>query len=96
MRPNANTITDGQLRKLHDAGAIDDHTYRGAILVDAQHGALGRRVRHDARKRSAEIWNIRCEKCRGRDHRNHIGDVCEGTCCTACGGPIDENEECRC
>ena len=37
-----------------------------------------------------------CAKCRGREHPHHATVTCNGTCCTACGGPIDENEECRC
>ena len=36
------------------------------------------------------------QKCHGRNHAEHVRDVCEGQCCTICGGPIDENEECRC
>lgn len=35
-------------------------------------------------------------RCPGRSHRRHILSVCAGSCCTACGGPIDENSECRC
>ena len=35
-------------------------------------------------------------RCPGLTHRDHVADVCEGSCCTACGGPIDSNEECRC
>lgn len=34
--------------------------------------------------------------CPGRAHAAHVADVCEGSCCTSCGGPIDPNEECRC
>lgn len=44
----------------------------------------------------AEVHNIRKAHCPGRGHGHHIGDVCTGACCTTCGGPIDENAECRC
>jgi hypothetical protein len=35
-------------------------------------------------------------RCRAFAHEDHVSVACEGNCCTACGGPIDENEECRC
>ncbi len=37
-------------------------------------------------------------RCQARKHRhpNHVDDVCEGNCCTTCGGPIDSNQGCRC
>lgn len=44
----------------------------------------------------AKGWPRVEEKCPGRGHRDHVADVCDGECCTACGGPIDENEACRC
>lgn len=50
-----------------------------------------------ARSRDADLFSARTRaRCPGRQHSHHIGDICEGTCCTACGGPIDTNEECRC
>ena len=36
------------------------------------------------------------DRCPGREHSRHIASICEGSCCTACGGPIDGNEACRC
>lgn len=52
---------------------------------------------HEARGRCALILRERApEVCRARAHRAHVADVCEANCCTSCGGPIDENEECRC
>lgn len=35
-------------------------------------------------------------KCPGRHHPRHVSDVCAGSCCTTCGGPIDDSSECRC
>lgn len=35
-------------------------------------------------------------RCPGRKHQRHVLAVCEGECCTSCGGPIDESSECRC
>ena len=35
-------------------------------------------------------------RCPGRKHRRHVLAVCEGSCCTACGGPIDIDGGCRC
>lgn len=48
-------ITDAQIRQLRLAGKIDDALYRGAMLVIAQHGSLGRRVRRESRRRCAEL-----------------------------------------
>lgn len=35
-------------------------------------------------------------RCPARPHNKHGGDICDGTCCTACGGPLNEDEECQC
>lgn len=35
-------------------------------------------------------------RCVGRNHKAHADYTCEGNCCTECGGPIDDNEACRC
>jgi hypothetical protein len=99
----AASITDAQIRELLDSLVND------AIAMLYQHKdarqcriALGfiRKSKIEtaaARARCAEILNERARsRCSGRDHRGHVGDVCEGSCCTSCGGPIDENEECRC
>lgn len=45
---------------------------------------------------NAESFKRPPEKCPGRSHHNHVGASCEGSCCTSCGGPIDDNNECRC
>ena len=50
MKHGAVTITDEQVRVLFEQGAIDESTYRGAILVPAHHGSLGRRVRRECRR----------------------------------------------
>lgn len=36
------------------------------------------------------------KSCRGRTRAHHADVTCGGECCTTCGGPVDENEECRC
>lgn len=38
----------------------------------------------------------RDDVCTGRTHRDHATITCNGTCCTACGGPVDNNQACRC
>lgn len=65
-----------------------------------------KRMRTRARARCADLLNAardasQCmayaaSKCIARAHRAHATVTCNGACCTACGGPIDENEECRC
>ncbi len=45
---------------------------------------------------SVVVEDARVGRCPGRSHPNHVIDVCNGSCCTACGGPIDESEACRC
>jgi hypothetical protein len=93
------TITDDQIRGLrrvaqHWHEIITILTCTVALGEDDESTAPDRA---NARARCAEIFNARTrEKCHAREHRAHVGDVCEGTCCTACGGPIDANEECRC
>ena len=97
------TITDAQIRELLDSLVNDVR----AILYQHKDArqcriALGfiRKSKVEtaaARAHCAEILNERArERCPGRGHRNHTADVCTGSCCTSCGGPIDENEECRC
>jgi len=102
MTLTADTIRDAQIRELIARGDLT-----AAELADCEH-ALRRRDRYwtrfqrnmqrGARVRCAAIFNARAAKraCPGREHRAHVGDVCQGTCCTECGGPIDQNEECRC
>ena len=86
------TITDNQILALFNADEI------AAIeLTVATRPGWSADDRYEARARCAEIFNATvATRCRARRHDHHIGNVCEGTCCTACGGPIDENEECRC
>jgi hypothetical protein len=88
----ADTITDDQIRELFYADEI------AAIdLTVATLPGWSAEDRRETRARCAELFYERARaRCPGRQHDHHLGDVCEGTCCTACGGPIDENEECRC
>lgn len=102
-------ITDDQIRELRaDANSSgDDETrdYCDIALGRPKSFHLARGSARNpaaneidrARARCAAIIIARArQKCPGRDHRNHVDDVCDGTCCTACGGPIDDREECRC
>lgn len=94
---NADTLTDDQLRSL--ACYIEIGSREHDDLNVALRKIAPRRgdTFMAARARCAEILNARAAaKCHGRTHRNHTADTCNGSCCTACGGPIDENEECRC
>lgn len=52
-------LTDEQIRELREAGAIDERTYRGAILVPKHHGSLGRRVRRECRARIIKLLKER-------------------------------------
>lgn len=93
------TITDDQIRGLrrvaqHWHEVITILTCTAALGEDDESTPADRAV---ARDRCAEILNARAlETCRGRTHHHHARVTCNGSCCTACGGPIDENEECRC
>jgi hypothetical protein len=90
------------------AGAIVTGAQRIAVRIERQQAKLakideqiGRLMtkRVDEEEALADLLKISTcaiTKCHGREHRDHIRDVCEGTCCTTCGGPIDANEECRC
>lgn len=101
MRLSASTVTDKQLRALLAEGGltaqqIDDceHALRKR---DRYWTRFQRNMQRGARARCAEVLNARARaRCPGRDHAKHASDVCEGSCCTSCGGPIDTNEECRC
>lgn len=102
-RLTGDTITDEQIAKLRDSISAKaelgsfDHQRRIMCLV-----ALGERDhlvvdQREARMRCADVVNaIARAKCPGREHRDHVRDVCDGECCTACGGPIDSNSACRC
>ena len=99
----AATITDAQIRELLDTflNNVLDHIYRHQDMrlcrIALGHIRKSKIERAAARSRCAVILNERArERCPGRDRRNHVADVCTGSCCTSCGGPIDENEECRC
>ena len=101
MKLTADTITDAQIRELRNAAGADHGLValcdmalswrQGGPTVHAE-VARARCASHLNAK--AEILNAR--KCQGRTHAQHICASCVGSCCTACGGPIDENEECRC
>ena len=92
MIVTADTITDAQIRALFYADEI------AAIeLTVATLPGWSAADRLETRARCAELFNARAiGTCVGRTHRHHATVTCNGTCCTACGGPIDENEECRC
>jgi hypothetical protein len=92
MTVTSDTITDAQILALFHADEI------AAIeLTVATRPGWSAEDRRETRTRCAALFNARSKaRCRGRSHDHHIGVVCEGTCCTTCGGPIDENEQCRC
>jgi hypothetical protein len=93
VRITADTITDSQIQQ---SGA-DAETIEHAIAVDPNWPGGRRhwaRVHRQARMHCADLINAR--RCPGRIHEDHLLAVCEGQCCTNCGGPIDDNEECRC
>lgn len=107
----AASITDEQIRELRaraqtngspwDAqgyGPSDVVSDCDVALFDINSvGAAERRAA--ARARCAEVLNAQNHKrCAARRlrHQHHIDDVCEGSCCTTCGGPIDNDGECRC
>lgn len=109
MIHTADNITDAQIHELRAvleadlAALVQDPCFwtshiRKAITETEWALSTGEPIRaRQARGRCAEMLNARAqEHCRGREHRGHVRDVCEGSCCTSCGGPIDENEECRC
>lgn len=92
MRLTATTITDEQILKLFNAGEIAANE-----LTVATRPGWSAKNRLEKRARCAEIFNARAlTTCAGRIHRDHARFTCVGTCCTNCGGTIDENEECRC
>lgn len=92
MKLTADTITDDQIRKLFYADEI------AAIdLTVATLPGWSAKDRLEARAQCADLFNARAkEHCPARRHDDHVADVCDGSCCTTCGGPIDENEGCRC
>lgn len=98
MKLTADTITDEQIRDLR--GRLGSETYKGAsddvIACEVARAApLGSLRRATARARCA-VNKIAQDRCVARKHVDHVRDACEGQCCTSCGGPVDENEECRC
>lgn len=106
MSITIDTITDAQICKLWgDACGIgaadtDPDTMHLCTVALNRNGDFTFTESETARARCVELLNARTKKCcPARDHERHVGDVCTGTCCTSCtncGGPIDENEECRC
>lgn len=99
----ADSITDMQIRELLDALNNDVHAItrrqQDVRLCKIAIGYIRKSKveRAAACAHCAELLNKDARaRCRARGHAEHIGDVCEGSCCTSCGGPIDENEECRC
>jgi hypothetical protein len=88
----AANITDDQIRELFYTDEI------AAIeLTVATLPGWSAEDHQETRARCAALFNARTlTKCAGRTHHNHATVTCNGTCCTSCGGPIDENEECRC
>ena len=97
MMLTAATITDDQIRELGGPGCERSIRQLCKVALNDAPTYLKADVVRRARQRCADKINDRIRaRCLGRDHRNHVTDVCEGTCCTACGGPIDDREECRC
>lgn len=99
----AETVTDMQIINLLSALLGDAHAivHRQQDMrlckIAIGHIRKSKMERTAARAHCAELLNKDArERCRARGHAAHVGDVCEGTCCTSCGGPIDKNEECRC
>jgi len=92
VKLTADTITDDQILELFHANKI------AAIeLTVATRPGWSTEDRREMRARCVELFNARAkERCPARRHDDHVTDVCDGSCCTTCGGPIDENEECRC
>ena len=64
MKRRAAAITDEQVRALFEQGAIDEATYRGAILVPAHHGSLGKRVRRECRRTCTVALAVRTKEDR--------------------------------
>lgn len=97
IKLNAENIGNAQIAEFQASISRDHFAYQWCL--DANDTRNPRR-RMNARGQIAQIINERAAdaraNCRGRGHANHIGDVCDGSCCTECGGPIDSNEECRC
>lgn len=72
----------------------------GTEIIDVDHAlTAGTRESFTAQTEPAPREALRLTEpppCPGRQHPRHTGAVCDGSCCTACGGPIDEKEACRC
>lgn len=95
---NADNITDEQIDQLYSDKLITSltRTIAKRLMRGPRVGASAYEEKRE-REYCAEILNARARaKCPGQQHRNHNADVCGGSCCTACGGPIDDNSECRC
>jgi hypothetical protein len=89
-------VTDKQIRALK-ASPGDHETFVTCLIALGDKRSPGRGGKHAARARCAEIINAReRDRCLARQHPRHVSDVCKGACCTTCGGPIDDNGECRC
>jgi hypothetical protein len=88
------TITAEQIRELRTTAA-DPTELRHAEVAGSDYYRMTAPITwRVARAHCAVILNIRAAK--DRKHRAHAADVLRGTCCMACGGPIDANDECRC
>jgi hypothetical protein len=99
----AATVTDAQIRELLDSLVNDAlamiYQHKDARLCRIALGYIRKSKVETAAARAhcADLLNATARKrCPGRDHHAHVADVCTGSCCTNCGGPIDDNEECRC
>lgn len=102
MTITGDTVTDAQIRELLDS--IPANSESGGFqwqrrrmcevaLGIAEHVVIDRA---EARARIADVIRAKRFKCPANGHRHHIGDICNGSCCTACGGPIDDDGGCRC
>lgn len=90
MKVTPDTLTDEMIRE-----EILNHT--DLVIRALDNAAWMTAARRKARVQLCNIINARNQdRCPGRLHRRHAFVICTGSCCTSCGGPIDEDSECRC
>lgn len=92
------TITIEQIRDLRKTAADPTELRHAEVAGSDYYQVMAPTEWREARALCAKILNARAAKdsCPGREHRAHAGVTCNGMCCTVCGGPVDDNEECRC
>jgi hypothetical protein len=84
---DAESVVDSALDAGHLQDAINDHDCDGVGPLRVLSATC--RVKPAGTRRDRK-------KCPGRISNGHADSTCAGNCCTACGGPIDEEGECRC